>query len=80
MKLRNVILKLYADTFAQDFDLVLQTIGMENNKERDMLKKNIKDLKSSLDRQKKQQEKEQKARERIEKQAAPKKKKFSFNK
>ncbi len=53
---------------------------MENNKEREILKKNIKDMKTALDRQRKQSEKEQKARERIEKQSAPKKKRFAFNK
>ncbi len=62
--------------------LLLQTLGIQNSKDRDVIKKKIKDMKSAIERERKQQEKEQKAREKLEKQAAgqTKKKKFPFTK
>ena len=45
-------------------------LGVSSTKDRDLLKKKIKDLKTAVEKEKKQLEKEQKAREKLEKQAA----------
>ena len=56
-------------------------MGIQNTKDRDSIKKKIKDLKTAIERERKQMEKEQKARDKLEKQAgAQKKKKFPFSK
>ena len=58
-------------------------MGLQNAKDRDLIKKKIKDLKSGIERERKQLEKEQKARDKLEKQSgggAAKKKKFPFSK
>jgi neurabin len=60
----------------------LKTIGIQNAKDRDLIKRKAKDLKSAIERERKQIEKEQKARDKLEKQAGgpAKKKKFPFTK
>ena len=44
-------------------------MGITNSKDRDLIRKKVKDLKSAMDRERKQREKEQKAREKLERQA-----------
>ena len=48
--------------------------------DRTTLKKKVKDLKTALEKERKQQEREQKARDKLEKQASGKRKKFVFGK
>ena len=56
-------------------------LGISSSRDRDLLKKKVKELKSALEKERKQQEKERKARERLEKQAVTdKRKKFPFGK
>lgn len=55
---------------------LLQSLGITSTKDRDILKKKIKEIKTALDKDKKQQEKEQKAKEKQEKQALRKKSKW----
>ena len=55
-------------------------LGVNSANDRTALKKKLKDLKTALDRERKQQEREQKARDKLEKQATGKKKKFAFGK
>ena len=49
-----------------------QGMGISNSKDRDLIRKKVKDLKSAMERERKQKEKEQKAREKLEKQAGKK--------
>ena len=49
-----------------------QALGVTNAKDRDALKKKVKELRAAIEREKKQQEKQQKERERLEKQAKKK--------
>ena len=56
-------------------ELCLQSLGIQNSKDRDQLKKKVKELKTAVERERKQREKEQKAREKLEKQATTGKKK-----
>lgn len=57
---------------------MLQNLGITNAKDRDLLKKKVKELKSNIEKEKKQQEKERKAREKLEKQSAGKKTRNPF--
>ena len=62
-------------------DICFQTIGINASKDRDLLKKKLKDLRVAIDRDHKQEERELKVRERLAKLAtqgtnAIKKKKF----
>ena len=59
-----------------------QTMGVQS-KDRDSIKRRVKDMRTEIERDKKMQEKQQKAREKLEKQAVSsqtKKKKFPFGK
>ena len=60
--------------------LLLQALGVVSANDRTTLKKKVKDLKTALEKERKQQEREQKARDKLEKQASGKKKKFVFGK
>ena len=62
--------------------LYLQAYGIANGNDRSLLKKKIKDMKSNIERERKLQEKERKARERLELAASrdQKKKKGLFGK
>ena len=56
-------------------------LGVQNSNDRNSIKKRIKDLRTALEKEKKQHEKEQRAREKLEKQSGLyKKKKFGFGK
>ena len=57
-------------------------MGVNNSKDRDLVRKKVKELKSAMEKEKKQIEREQKAREKLEKQSTVpvKKKKFPFGK
>ena len=57
---------------------LLQALGVSSSSDRAALKKRIKDLKAAIDKERKQQEKEQRARDKLEKQSSTKKKKFPF--
>lgn len=54
---------------------MIKSLGITASKDRDILKKKIKEIKTALEKHRKQQEKEQKAREKLEKQAQKKKSK-----
>jgi 50S ribosomal subunit-associated GTPase HflX len=54
----------------------LQGLGVSNSKDRDLIRKKVKDLKSAMERERKQREKEQKAREKLERQAGSASKKW----
>ena len=59
---------------------LFQSLGVNSNTDRATLKKRIKDLKAAIEKERKQLEKEQRARDKLEKQASTKKKKFPFGK
>ncbi|KAI0228890.1 Sterile alpha motif domain-containing protein 14 [Lamellibrachia satsuma] len=58
----------------------LKALGVISANDRTTLKKKVKDLKTALEKERKQQEREQKARDKLEKQASGKRKKFVFGK
>lgn len=66
--------------------VLLQALGVNSSKDRDTLRKKLKDLKSAMEKEKKQYERLQKEREKMSKQsgsgasAAAKRKKFPFGK
>lgn len=55
--------------------IFVQSLGITASKDRDILKKKIKEIKTALEKHRKQIEKEQKAKEKLEKQAQKKKSK-----
>lgn len=65
-------------SFSNQDVFILQSLGITSTKDRDILKKKIKEMKTALDKDKKQQEKEQKAKEKLEKQALKKKAKWPW--
>jgi len=48
--------------------VILQALGMSSSKDRDLLKKRLKDMRAALERERKQQERDMKARERLARQ------------
>ena len=59
---------------------VLQMLGVNSATDRTLLKKKVKDLRTALERERKQHEREQKAREKLSGSLGGKKKKFAFGK
>lgn len=57
-----------------DIKLILQTMGIASSKDRDLLKKKIKEIKTGMEKEKKIQEKERKAKEKEQKKQLQKKK------
>jgi hypothetical protein len=57
-----------------NIDLILQTMGIASSKDRDLLKKKIKEIKTGMEKEKKIQEKERKAKEKEQKKQLQKKK------
>ena len=53
--------------------IFLQTLGIVNSKDRELLKKKVKELRLALEKERKQQEKERKAREKEQKKLQKKK-------
>jgi neurabin len=56
----------------------LQTLGVNSSKDRDLVRKKVKDLKSAMEKERKERERVQKERARIA--SSGKKKKFPFSK
>jgi neurabin len=51
----------------------LKVIGVNSSKDRDQLKKRLKDMRAALERERKQSERDQKLRERLSRQVGPQK-------